>query len=122
MSRFIDGPAAGVQLQLRRAPLMLRVVQNAQGKWDALDQPTDDANADEKIFVYRLTEKPTTYHLLVRGKNRGAGGWFMDGTYRLLVPQPDDVDVRLNGAWDRWCDLNKEHLVPAWAKEWLSND
>lgn len=115
MSKFIDGPATGVQLQHRRAPIMLRVVQNAAGKWDVLDQPGDTPAPDEKIFVYRLTARACSYHLCVRGKNRDAGGWYQDGVYKVLVPQPNDVDLRTADAWDAWCELNKSHLMPEWA-------
>ena len=43
MTRFLDGPAAGVLLALRRAPLYLRVVYHAKREepWDALDQLAD---------------------------------------------------------------------------------
>lgn len=56
MTRFIDGPAEGVTLMLKRTPVYLRVVRNRQGKWDALDQLDDSPASDEEIFVYRLKE------------------------------------------------------------------
>lgn len=55
MTRFEDGPAAGVNLSLRRAPMFLRVVQNNQtGEWDALDQLDDTPEKNETIFVYKV--------------------------------------------------------------------
>jgi hypothetical protein len=36
MTKFTNGPAAGTVLSLRRSPLFLRAVQDAEGKWDAL--------------------------------------------------------------------------------------
>lgn len=116
MSTFLDGPAIGISLQHRRAPILLRVVLNAAGKWDVLDQPADAPSPDEKIFVYRLTERATQYHLCVRGKNRAAAGWYQDGNYQLLVPQPADADMRTNEAWISWCNMNKANLMPSWAK------
>lgn len=38
MITFRDGPAAGQVLQLRRVPVLLRVVCSSRGNWDALDQ------------------------------------------------------------------------------------
>lgn len=37
MVRFLDGPAAGLVLWLRRAPLYLRVTLDARAHFDALD-------------------------------------------------------------------------------------
>ena len=54
MTRFLDGPAAGNALMLRRAPLFLRVtIDAAGGKVDALDQLDDDPQDGETVHVYR---------------------------------------------------------------------
>jgi hypothetical protein len=37
MIRFLDGPAMGQSLELKRTPRYLRVVRSAAGTWDALD-------------------------------------------------------------------------------------
>lgn len=115
MSKFIDGPAAGVELQLRRAPILLRVV-HSQAGWDALDQLHDEVRSGEKVYAYILTEPPTSMHLLTRGKNRHAGGWYAIGVYRLLDPQPTDAEMRDTELWMRWGNERKATLVPAWAK------
>lgn len=47
MSNFIDGPAKGVHLSLRRSPMFLRAVCEPNGKWDALDQLTDTPARDQ---------------------------------------------------------------------------
>lgn len=65
MARFLDGPAAGLEMDLRTCPTMLRLVQSTdpdmpfarrrRGGWDALDQPDDVPNAHElRLLVYRL--------------------------------------------------------------------
>lgn len=41
MTTFTDGPAAETVLELRRAPKFLRVVRDADGTVDALDQLND---------------------------------------------------------------------------------
>lgn len=98
MTRFVDGPAAGVTLMLRRAPLYLRAVRDAKGEWDALDQLTDAAEPDETIVVYRREGEPTWCHVCrVKG-----GGVFRGGTYRVVDPQPDDRLVRYTTAWREW--------------------
>jgi hypothetical protein len=50
---FVDGPAEGESLDLRRAPYFLRVVRGIDGKWDALDQLDDDPAMGETIFIYK---------------------------------------------------------------------
>jgi hypothetical protein len=117
MLKFIDGPAAGVSLMLRRAPVLLRVTCNAAGKWDGLDQPQDEAEAVEQIYVYQLVEKPAPYHLCIRGKNRRDGGWYWSGTYRFLPDhQPEHRTLCNNAWWGRWCDDHFEELTPEWYK------
>jgi len=116
MNTFLDGPAAGVILQVRRTPILLRVVLGLSGKWDALDQPDDSPTPDEQVFVYILTEAPLNYHLCIRGKNRAAAGWYQAGKYKLLVPQPPESSVRSNQKWSEWCDAHRESLTPDWAK------
>lgn len=102
MTRFIDGPAAGESLMLRRAPYFLRVVQGPTGKWDALDQLDDRPSADETLVVYRLRPlTQTRMHVCARG--RGAvGGWFEGGEYELVADQPDDATLRDTDRWHEW--------------------
>lgn len=115
MSKFLDGPAEGVVLELRRAPFMLRAVRKGD-KWDALDQAGDEANPDEEIFVYRLTAEATRVHLC--RSPRRLSGWIALGEYRLLPEQPEDKHVRTTKAWQDWCDANKVHLIAGtWAEK-----
>jgi hypothetical protein len=117
MIGFVDGPAASETLALRRAPILLRVVRSRQGKWDALDQPDDSPKAGEQIFVYRLAEKPTRYHLCIRGKGKKEGGFYWSGKYALLPESLADEVLRDTAAWARWCVRNFDRLMPEWAKK-----
>lgn len=112
MMRFLDGPAAGVTLAIRRAPCMLRLVQTPEGDWDALDQLDDVAHPTEKIVVYRWRAKPSAVHLNCgRGKNRSAGGFYPFGDYVFMPDQPGDAITRDNAAWEAWCVENKDRLL-----------
>jgi hypothetical protein len=102
MIRFIDGPAAGVELRLMRTPVMLRVVRSAGGNWDALDQPDDTPAPREQLFVYRIASKPT--HMFIRCQPRSASGLYIRADYRLFPNQPTDEQMRQNFAWAAWCD------------------
>lgn len=110
MTRFMDGPAAGVTLMLRRAPFFLRAVQRPakpgwsdMGEWDALDQLDDRPSADETIVVYRL--RPSTQsrmHVCARGRGARAGGWYEGGEYEVVAQQPDDAVARDTDRWREW--------------------
>ncbi len=108
MTKFLDGPAADQILALRRAPLLLRVVQNPKGEWDALDQLGDTPGDKEKIFVYVLTEKAGYMHICVRGKGRKGGGYYAVANYRY-VPDAHPNCLRDTEAWRAWCREN-HHL------------
>ena len=99
MTRFLNGPAQGQRLMLRRAPIFLRVVE-VGGKWDALDQVEDTPAAGESIHVYRLAAKPCNCHIYKRG---GGGGFFTMADYQFVSPQPADLEVRDLAAWRAWC-------------------
>lgn len=104
---FIDGPAVGVFLQLQRGPMMLRLVQNAKGEWDALDLLTDKPRKDETVHVYRATGQGTTVH--IKAARRKDSGWFRMLEYREW-PNPGDEHLRTMEAWHKWCDENREAL------------
>lgn len=104
---FVDGPAVGTLLQLQRAPLMLRLVQDAKGEWDALDLLTDKPQEDETIHVYRATGGGTRIH--IKAASRKDSGWFQMLEYREW-PNPGDEHLRTTKAWHEWCDANKEIL------------
>lgn len=101
MTRFVDGPATGVTLLLKRAPVYLRAVHTDADGWDALDQLDDQAKSGEEIVVYKLEGEPTFMHIR-RDRRAGGGGFFRGGEYRVVKPQPDDEDVRSNVKWRAW--------------------
>jgi hypothetical protein len=112
--RFLDGPAAGVSLMLRRAPVVLRVVSRPpRGKddtvahglaWDALDQLDDLPEPRETVHVYRRQRDPTWFHLCIRGKGKRAAGFYAVADYRLYWRQPDGTITRDTAAWRAWCE------------------
>jgi len=112
MIRFLDGPAAGVNLVLRRAPIMLRVVRSAAGEWDALDQLDDEPAAGEAVYVYRLQGDAGWMHIDYRDKaGRRRGETRMTGDYRYVEAQPGDQHTLTNAAWVAWCDANKDRIL-----------
>lgn len=106
MIKFLDGPAAGVTLLLHRAPLFLRAVRDAQGDWDALDQPDDTPKPEETVVVYRRKGDSFTVHMDRRVKGRRVGEWYSGGEYELAKDQPPDEVLRDNGAWQKWTTVN----------------
>jgi hypothetical protein len=103
MTKFTDGPAAGVVLSLHRAPLYLRVVRDTDGKVDALDQLDDRPEIDEEVFAYALTENRGIVHINARdNRGRRCGGFFPMTTYQLAITQPTDKTMRDSKAWGEW--------------------
>jgi hypothetical protein len=104
LTEFVDGPAAGQCLSLRRAPLFLRVVVNRYGRektWDALDQLHDTPAAGEDLFAYRKVEDGGSIHLY--RSPRRLSGWYAMAKYALIEPQPDDRTMRDTEKWRAWC-------------------
>lgn len=100
MSSFLDGPAGGRSLSIRRAPYLLRVVVDREtGALDALDLIADRPSPTEDIHVYRLAAPPQTAH--VCGRGAGASGWFEFGIYHHVPDAPVDA-LRDTAAWQRW--------------------
>lgn len=117
MIQFIDGPANGVTLNLRRVPVLLRVV-CADGQWDALDQLHDTPKPTETVYVYRLVEKPSVVHVDSRGKDgRRRGQWLHYARYEYASLQPMREVLRNNVAWRAWCSAAGTAVLPAWAKD-----
>lgn len=109
MIEFMDGPAEGVTLQLRRMPILLRVTRKpsrCKAEWDALDQLEDQPDPAEEIFVYRRRDDlpQSKYHLL--RSPRKLSGWYWSGTYSLFLPQPADDQVRTTAAWQEWANAH----------------
>lgn len=110
MSDFLDGPAAGVSLSLRRSPLLLRVVCTSNGdpKWDALDQLSDTPAAGEDIYVYRKVKDDGTVHIDGVRNGKRFGQWLSMATYAVVREQPDDATMRDTAQWRAWCEANAE--------------
>lgn len=98
MTTIVDGPAAGQHLMLKRSPYFLRVVEK-DGKWDALDQLDDTPDPGEKIYVYKLMEKPMTVHI---NAGRGRSGWHQMAAYVFIQDQPADSEIRGTEEWRKW--------------------
>lgn len=102
MTAFIDGPAQGQKLQLRRAPVYLRVTEK-DGKFDGLDQLGDTPEPGETMYAYVLAEQPGAMHLLVRGKEAASrGGIWPIAKYKLFPIQPDQATMRSRADWQEW--------------------
>lgn len=106
MIRFLDGPAAGKSLVLRRAPLFLRVVQAPGGRLDALDQLSDEPQAGERVYVYVKAEDRGHVHLLM--SPRSASGWYAMADYRLHAEQPTDNEARDTERWRAWAMAQRD--------------
>lgn len=106
MARFLDGPAEGCDLMLRRCPPYLRVVVKIPGApaptIDALDQLEDVPAPNEVVVVYRRVDGTfSRMHFCFRGKDRGKSGWQETGEYRHL-PDVDGEQLRDTAAWRAW--------------------
>lgn len=104
MIRMVDGPAVGVELAPRRAPIFLRVVQDeTTGKWDVLDLPDDTPHPSETVYVYRRIEGTWRSGAGVFACTRGQGCYpgVDSGDYEHV----DVVGDRFRGtdAWRSWC-------------------
>lgn len=114
MSSFLNGPAAGRTLSIRRAPYLLRVViDRTTGAVDALDQLDDDPSDTEDVYVYRLAAPPQQAHVCYGGRQRHRSGWFEFGIYQH-VPEADGAALRETAAWRAWAA--EQHAADA-AKE-----
>jgi hypothetical protein len=109
VTRFLDGPAAGVTLLLGKAPFLLRVVKGEE--WDALDQFDDEPRPGEEIFVYVRVTTPTTVHVDFSRPRRG--GWYQAADYRLCAIQPTRKEAEDAGEWRAWCRRFAEQVAPA---------
>lgn len=123
MTRFHGGPADGVTLALRRAPLYLRAVFNGQtSKWDALacraclqarqarrDQLTDEPGPEELLVaVYRRCGEAGVCMLDWTEKGRRRGGRFTMANYEFVEEQPDDETARSTEKWRAWCVMRQK--------------
>src|SRR5712671_5454007 len=99
MTLFTDGPAKGQHLRLKRAPVFMRVTEEA-GKFDALDQPEDTPKVSENLHAYRMVGTPGMCHI---NRGRNGSGFFTVATYQLVETQPDEKTMRDTELWRAWC-------------------
>jgi hypothetical protein len=95
VTRFLDGPAKGQCLMLKRAARFLRVTECA-GKWDALDFPEDQPLARETLHAYEIAGQPGWCFMR-------PGGRFVMAEYRHVPNQPSDATMRTLDTWREWC-------------------
>lgn len=97
MTQFENGPAKGTTLMLKKSPRFLRVTEE-NGKFDALDQPTDTPSPTEKIYVYERVGDPGAVHI----NAKKGGGFYSMATYRYFENQPTDEYMRDAAKWEYW--------------------
>lgn len=103
MIRILDGPAAGAELPLRRAPIFLRVVVNRKNnRIDGLDQLDDTPRPNEDVFVYRAIEG-TLFNLPDGTFICGRGGAMAAAAGDYVHVEMDGNTLRDTGAWRAWC-------------------
>lgn len=100
MIKFKEGPAGGLILSLKAAPLFLRAVYNGKA-WDALDQATDQPTKRESIFVYKRVSDVQMWHM--KFSNSKENGYYASAEYEYLKDQPAESIMRYNGQWQQWC-------------------
>ena len=108
MTSFEGGPAAGVVLELRRAPLYLRVVFRSDllgpAEFDALDLLGDEPRDYERVVVYRRKAPAGSMHIDYSDKQgRRRGRWMTLAEYVYVEDQPDAECVRDTSNWRAWC-------------------
>ncbi len=109
MTTFVDGPAKGKTLMLRRAVVFLRVTVNEAGEIDALDQPEDTPKPSEEwIYAYINTgEREGNVHIRYGGNKKHLSGFYPMAEYRLYSFQPPDEIMRDNAKWREWCESKR---------------
>jgi hypothetical protein len=104
VTTFKDGPAEGLKLLLRRAPIFIRAVVDEGGEMDVLDDPGDATRPGEVPYTYRRLNKPFTFFVSERGpRGNRTGGQFVGADYALHEIQPDRGTMTDNARWQKWC-------------------
>lgn len=107
MITFEDGPAAGVVLDLVRAPVYLRVVVDRRtGEVDALDQVGESPRMGEDVHVYRRVGQAERYHL--KCSKPAKSGYRSKAHYQLHDEQPADQVARDRKSWEEWAGFQWE--------------
>lgn len=108
MTTFLDGPAKGQHLMLRRRVRFLRVVVSERGVWDALDQVSDSPSVSEKLYAYEAHGEGGMCH--IRSSKKGSGGFYPMQDYKFVVEQPDDATMRDVVKWVAWVEARAVRL------------
>jgi hypothetical protein len=106
---FFDGPTKGVRLNLKSAPVYLRVVINKNGVVDALDQKEDTPESDESIYAYRMVDGTNITTFLCGGKNGCCIN--KSALYKIVKDQPCDEVMRNLGMWIDWVEEKERDLT-----------
>lgn len=113
---FKDGPAQGVALSLARTPILLRVVSDPGGSFDALDLLTDVCEDEEVPYLYVLTGTPSTAFVDGVRNGRRFGERRSLATYAYSEVQPGRDVMSDNAKWTAWCLDHRDAMTPEWAK------
>jgi hypothetical protein len=106
MTKFIDGPAIGKTLMLKRTPILLRVTE-LLGVFDALNELDDVARPEERLHCYVMSKYLGACHI---NRSGGRGGFYPIAEYKLREQPPTEVEMRDNAAWAKWCDSQPEAI------------
>jgi hypothetical protein len=87
---------------LKRSPRFLRVTQDDDGQFDALDDQLDTPRVTEKLFAYEVVGDTHAAFIDFGGKAKKSSGLYSVATYRFIEEQPSDVEMRLTTLWDLW--------------------
>lgn len=104
MITFKGGPAEGQSLCLKRAPILLRVVRDSTGNWDALDRLDDMPRLDERIYAYVRDGTPGWVHIDGTRGGRRYGETLLSASYYFCEKQPSDEVARNTASWREWCE------------------
>jgi hypothetical protein len=101
MVELHDGPARG-SYALRRAPNLMRAVQSSTGKWDCLDQLTDEVEADETVYIYRRVQYNGPVFICGRGPNVPSGRYEQARYVYMADVDAETLGLRDTETWRRW--------------------
>lgn len=99
-TRFLDGPARGVRLWIRRAPSFLRVTQAPSGAWGALDLAASRPAPDEVLYAYRRITDASGSRFYVHDPDTS----HPYPHYLAIDPQPLEHVMRSELEWRRYIE------------------
>ncbi len=100
----LDALMGHKSLSLVRTPYFLRVVKDADGTIDALDQLDDAPKPTEQVYAY-VRDGPPQFMILCSRRNGCRRERYV--SYKDYMPQPDEATMRDNALWSQWC--HEEH-------------